>query len=303
MDIGFQLYSARNYPLADVLKKVAALGYTQVEGYGALYANPDPAALKALLDQNGLTMPTAHISLGDLEDTSKTLKLAETLGIKVVVCPWLAPHERPLSASGWQKFGEKLQKIGKPFQDAGLGFGYHNHDFEFVSYDGRFGMDYLLEAAPAVACEVRIASDGQTASVAVKSSNDRLDGWEPMGKFTLDLTQTIEGQVEPLKAPLVADNFAEGLLNRLVRVQVTKKPRTDTTKAVFLVQVDNASPLILNGIALTGAVAEKGQKVGAIAGLNVGPRRSLTLPTLFNSYKALGLTDGVRVLAADLSGL
>ena len=155
MDIGFQLFRARNFPLADVLSKVAALGYTHVEGYGSLYT--DPAALKAQLDANGLTMPTAHVSLGDLEDTAKTLKLAETLGIKVVVCPWLAPAERPTSADGWKAFGEKLQKIGKPYQDAGLGFGYHNHDFEFASYDGRYGMDLLLEAAPAVSAEVDVA--------------------------------------------------------------------------------------------------------------------------------------------------
>ena len=100
MDIGFQLYSARNYPFADVLKTVAALGYTQVEGYGALYT--DPADLKRQFDANGLTMPTAHISLADLEDTGKTLKLAETLGIKVVVCPWLAPELRPTTADGWK---------------------------------------------------------------------------------------------------------------------------------------------------------------------------------------------------------
>ena len=157
MDIGFQLFSARNFPLADVLKKVAALGYTHVEGYGALYANPDPAALKALLDENGLTMPTAHISLGDLEDTGKTLKLAETLGIKVAVCPGLAPHKRQTWAEGWKAFGDKLQKIGKPLQDAGLTFGYHNHDFEFVSYDGKYAMDILLEAAPAVNVEADVA--------------------------------------------------------------------------------------------------------------------------------------------------
>jgi sugar phosphate isomerase/epimerase len=155
MSIGFQLFSARNYPLADVLKKVAALGYSHVEGYGSLYA--DPAALKAQLDANSLTMPTAHISLGDLEDTSKTLRLAETLGIKVVVCPWLAPTERPTSADGWKTFGDKLQKIGKPFQDAGLTFGYHNHDFEFATYDGRHAMDLLLEAAPAVNVEADVA--------------------------------------------------------------------------------------------------------------------------------------------------
>lgn len=155
MEIGFQLFSARNYPLAEVLKKVAALGYTHVEGYGSLYS--DPAALKAQLDANGLTMPTAHVSLGDLEDTAKTLKLAETLGIKVVVCPWLAPDQRPTSADGWKAFGDRLQKIGKPFQDAGLTFGYHNHDFEFATYDGRYAMDLLLEAAPAVNVEADVA--------------------------------------------------------------------------------------------------------------------------------------------------
>lgn len=155
MDIGFQLYSARNYPFETVLPKIKALGYSHVEGYGALYT--DPVALKALLDKNGLTMPTAHIGLDDLRDTDKTLKLAETLGIEVVVCPYLTPEQRPTSAEGWTKFGEELQVIGKPFQDAGLGFGYHNHDFEFVSYDGQFAMDLLFEAAPAVDIEADVA--------------------------------------------------------------------------------------------------------------------------------------------------
>lgn len=155
MDIGFQLFSARNFPLADVLKKISALGYTHVEGYGSLYT--DPKALKAELDANGLTMPTAHVALADLEDISRTLKLAETLGIKVVVCPWLSPEQRPTSADGWKRFGDKLQGIGKPYQDAGLGFGYHNHDFEFASYEGRFAMDLLLEAAPAASIEADVA--------------------------------------------------------------------------------------------------------------------------------------------------
>lgn len=155
MDIGFQLYSARNYPLADVLKTVAGLGYTHVEGYGSLYT--DPQALKAQLDANGLTMPTAHVSLDDLEDTSKGLKVAETLGIQSIICPWLAPEQRPTSADGWKAFGDKLQKIAKPYQDAGLTFGYHNHDFEFVQYDGRYAMDLLLEAASAVNIEADVA--------------------------------------------------------------------------------------------------------------------------------------------------
>lgn len=155
MDIGFQLFSARNYPLADVLKTVAGLGYTHVEGYGSLYT--DPQALKAQLDANGLSMPTAHVGLDDLADSAKGLKLAETLGIKVIVCPWLAPDQRPTSADGWKAFGDKLQEIAKPYQDAGLTFGYHNHDFEFVKYDGRYAMDILLDAASAVNIEADVA--------------------------------------------------------------------------------------------------------------------------------------------------
>jgi sugar phosphate isomerase/epimerase len=154
MDIGFQLFSARNFPLAAVLKKVAALGYAHVEGYGGLY--DDAQAFKGQLDANGLKMPTAHVNFTDLEDSSKILKLAEVLGISVVVCPWLAPELRPASADGWKALGERLQKIGKPYQEAGLAFAYHNHDFEFATYDGRHALDLLLESAPVLNIEADI---------------------------------------------------------------------------------------------------------------------------------------------------
>jgi sugar phosphate isomerase/epimerase len=155
MNLGFQLFSARNVDLDATLKTIATLGYTHAEGWGGLYA--DPKALRQKLDANGLTMPTAHIGLADLEDADKALKITEALGIKVAVCPWLAPLDRPTSAEGWTKFGERLEKIAQPFIKAGLKFGYHNHDFEFAVYDGKFGMDYLLAAAPSVLAEVDVA--------------------------------------------------------------------------------------------------------------------------------------------------
>jgi sugar phosphate isomerase/epimerase len=155
MNIGFQLFSARNYPLDEVLTKITALSYTHVEGYGSLYSNP--VQLRVQLDKHGLTMPTAHLGLEELEDADTSLKLAEALGVKVVICPWIAPAERPTSADGWKTFGERLQGIAKPYRDAGIIFGYHNHDFEFATYDGRYAMDILLEAAPAVSAEVDVA--------------------------------------------------------------------------------------------------------------------------------------------------
>lgn len=41
------------------------------------------------------------------------------------------PDQRPADAAGWFAFGKRLQQAGKPFADAGLTFGWHNHDFEF----------------------------------------------------------------------------------------------------------------------------------------------------------------------------
>lgn len=155
MDIGFQLYSSRNYPLDDVLKKIAALGYTQVEGFGGVYG--DPNDLKAKLDANGLTMPSGHIGLEQLDKPAEGIRLAETLGMKVVICPWLAPGNRPTEASGWQRLGEQLQRLARPYIDAGLTFAYHNHDFEFARFGGDYAMDLLLAAAPDVYAEVDVA--------------------------------------------------------------------------------------------------------------------------------------------------
>lgn len=161
--VSFQLYSARNFPpLADVLKTVAAAGYSQVEGYGALYAALDDAAINALkqdLDRNGLTMPTAHFGLDMLEaDPARALQIAKTLGIKAIYCPYIAAEQRPGDASGWHAFGERLEKAGKPFRDAGLDFGWHNHDFEFVELaDGSFPQDHIFAGGPSLSWEADIA--------------------------------------------------------------------------------------------------------------------------------------------------
>ena len=161
--VSFQLYSARNFPpLADVLKTVGTAGYKQVEGYGALYAALDDAALAALkadMDKSGVTMPSAHFSLDLLEtDPARALHITKTLGIKSIYCPYLAAEDRPTDASGWKAFGERLEKAGKPFRDAGLDFGWHNHDFEFVALpDGSIPQDHIFAGGPNLSWEADIA--------------------------------------------------------------------------------------------------------------------------------------------------
>lgn len=157
MSWSFQLYSARNFtPWEDVLAMVAAAGYDQVEGFGGLYQ--DPAGLRAMLDANGLSMPTGHFGLDMLEgDFGKARSVAETLGIQTVICPHIAAELRPSDEAGWRSFAARLGAVNEACAKAGLAFAWHNHDFEFKGADGIVPMRVLLDAAPEIGWEMDVA--------------------------------------------------------------------------------------------------------------------------------------------------
>lgn len=210
--LGFQLYSARNFqPFSGIYPKLQAAGYSEVEGYGALYASLADSELDAFrkeLDDNGLTMPTAHFGLDMIEgDPTRVIKIAKTLGIEAVYCPYLMPDQRPMDASGWFAFGQRLQAAGKPLRDAGLVFGWHNHDFEFAALpDGSTPQEQIFAGGPELDWEADIAwvirgkadpfawieSYGERISavhvkdIAPAGENTDEDGWADVGHGTVD---------------------------------------------------------------------------------------------------------------------
>lgn len=158
MDWSFQLYSARNFkPWNDVLNLLGRLGYSQVEGFGGVYE--DPAGLRAEMDRNGLSMPSGHFALDMLEnDFDGVRRIADTLGVRLVVCPHIAADLRPTDAAGWTSFGERLAGIGETTRAAGYDFAWHNHDFEFKALpDGSIPQKLILDAAPSVGLELDVA--------------------------------------------------------------------------------------------------------------------------------------------------
>ncbi|HZW34377.1 MAG TPA: hypothetical protein VFF52_26880, partial [Isosphaeraceae bacterium] len=151
-------------------------------------------------------------------------------------------------------------------------------------------------AGPAVACQVRLTA-GQ-AVIQIACSDRAARSWVPAGKFTLPLARdggTFEGG-------RFADAVTEGILNRLVRAQLTKGPR-EKGKPTFQIRIDNASPLILNGLALVGTSSREGEEPKVLSGISIPPRKSLTVPASEEVVKLLGLKKGIRILALDLSGL
>lgn len=154
----YQLYSSRNETdLAEVLSHLASTGYSQVEGYGGVF--DDPEGVRALLDQNGLSMPTAHIALSQIEeDPAAVAALAKTLGFSTAYAPFIMPDERPTDLAGWKAFAQRLAKAAEVVRGLGLNFGWHNHDFEFVGLeDGSTPMQVILEGVPDLEWEADVA--------------------------------------------------------------------------------------------------------------------------------------------------
>jgi sugar phosphate isomerase/epimerase len=159
--ISYQLYSSRNFPpLEGTLDMLAAAGFAAVEGFGGLYADADKLTdLSAGLSAAGLTMPTGHFSLDLIEaQPDFVIAAAQTLGMRTVYCPYLSPVDRSTDGAGWTAFGARLQAAGEPLVKAGLGFGWHNHDFEFApTPEGVIPMDAIFDGGPDLEWEIDVA--------------------------------------------------------------------------------------------------------------------------------------------------
>jgi hypothetical protein len=152
---------------------------------------------------------------------------------------------------------------------------------------------------PAVACTVQLGES--EAWVQTIATNATATAWVPIGKFSLPIVKE-EGKFQ---VDRFADDLAEGVLNRLVRAQLTKGPKS-SGKNAYRLRIDNASPLILNGLGILGSTAKADEPAKILPPLSLAPRRSVTMPASEAVVRHLELkkgSGGVRVVAADLSGL
>jgi sugar phosphate isomerase/epimerase len=144
LPIGLELYTVRNElekDFAGTIKKVAAIGYKEVELYAFL---KKPAAeIQRTLADNGLVCPVAHYDLTLEPRLAQEIDYAHQLGLKYMVVAWLTPEERR-SLDQYKRYAEFFNRAGAETKKAGIQFGYHNHNFEFKTFDGKVAFDELL---------------------------------------------------------------------------------------------------------------------------------------------------------------
>jgi sugar phosphate isomerase/epimerase len=150
--VGIQLYtvnSALQENPAGTLKAVKDIGFGEVEtaGFGTLSAKE----FRKLLDDNGLTCPSAHLAF-DLANLGPTFESAHALGLHYVTSAGLRGSLRPpiagpdtgMTLDQAKRTADVANKIGEQAKQAGFQYAYHNHNVEFVDQGGTIGYDILL---------------------------------------------------------------------------------------------------------------------------------------------------------------
>ncbi len=140
-----QIYSARNFPPVEKqLETIARCGFTNVETFGPFYENP--AATRRLLDAHKLTAKSGHFSFDMCENHFiRTIETAKTIGVDIVIVPYILPQDRPSDAAGWKAIGGRLERLSERFEKQALRFAWHNHDFEFKALpDGSLPIEHIL---------------------------------------------------------------------------------------------------------------------------------------------------------------
>ena len=150
LPVAIQLYSLRADAGKDfrgTLEAVKQMGYDGVE-FAGLFGNA-PADVKAMCEEIGLNPISAHVPLADLiADPEKVLADYKTVGCEYVVVPYLDAKYRE-SKEVFEGAIAQIASIGEAAEKVGLQLLYHNHDFEFVKYDGKYMLDLLYETVPA----------------------------------------------------------------------------------------------------------------------------------------------------------
>lgn len=128
--ISVQLYSVRDRLSEDLegtLERLAALGFTNVEPYGAFVGDSDDYV--AALASTGLSAPSAHAGVLDLADPSPAFEAAAAIGVKTIIDPAHRTEDWE-SIDGIARIAERINGAAATAREYGLTLGYHNHWWE-----------------------------------------------------------------------------------------------------------------------------------------------------------------------------
>ncbi len=147
--VAYQVYSARREAEKDldgVLAQLKKMGYDGVEFAGFYGHSAEEVA--AMLKKHGLKAISSHVALKLIEeDMFGQISFHQKIGCEYIAVPFLDGETRP-GTPGFAHAMQLIYRFGTLLKQAGMQLLYHNHDFEFVTLSGMFGLDFLYAAVP-----------------------------------------------------------------------------------------------------------------------------------------------------------
>jgi len=233
MSYAVQLYTLRHAledDLPGTIKKVADIGFTQVEPYNFVATAQE---LGAALTANGLTAPSGHAPLLS-ENQEAIFAAAKELGITTVIDPYL-PAEHWQSAEDIESTAAKLNAAAKKGAEYGIRVGYHNHQWELESIiEGQTALEYF---AGLLDPELVLEVDTYWAAVAGQDPGELLQRLGDRVKF-----------IHIKDGPLTTDTTAQQPAGQ-GKIAVKEVIAAATSLEVGVVEFDDYSGDIFEGIA------------------------------------------------------
>jgi sugar phosphate isomerase/epimerase len=157
LSFGFQVWTIRKDIIsnfAETLKKMASLGYSEVEmcsplGYSTAGFKPlnemSGTEMKLIIEDAGLKCSSSHFNGGELRNSLENrIEWASQIGMKQMAQSMPSLPKNP-TLDDWRKTAQELNQIGEKTKAAGIQMVYHNHHFEFEEIEGKLIYDLLLE--------------------------------------------------------------------------------------------------------------------------------------------------------------
>lgn len=159
-EIYLQLYSVRDDIKKDfkgTISSVAKTGYTGVEAAGyadGKFYGLSPEEFKKEIESTGMKVLSSHLNKRLNDNISATdwneiwewwdvaIDAHKRAGMKYVIVPSM-PRLKTLA--DLKVCCDYYNRIGEKCNQAGMRFGYHNHDFEFVKIENELMYDFMLK--------------------------------------------------------------------------------------------------------------------------------------------------------------
>ena len=163
LPLGLELYSVREELKKDpegTVRAVGEMGYQCVEFYAPYFERSDAQTkdMRKLLDNLGVRCFSTHNDLDYLDSTKieRTRDLNLTLGCKYVIVASAEPKTGP---DGWLPVADALNAAAEKLEPSGLKVGYHNHEPEFRTVNGKRPAEFLAQhTKPSVVLQLDVGT-------------------------------------------------------------------------------------------------------------------------------------------------